>query len=808
MANLKKPLSNSNGLIREFGTDDAVPVKHGGTGKSSIPSDHIIVGNNTDEIRTIKYKFDAITAPSNINDFNDGYSIGSKWFDTIHDLVYTCLDSSIGHAVWKAQFDPQLPIDYVEFNQDVGHQVTIGQLAWNDTDKTLDIGLDKGSVLQIGQELLIHIHNESGADISNGSVVYITEPPSPDDEIHVSIASCDDDNAYASIAISTGDIPNGDRGYCTLVGRVRSLNTSTFNTGDVLYLGTNGSITNIPPTFPNHLIKIGYCVKSDATTGIIFVHISNQFAVEDLYNVNITSPTQGDSFIYEDNRWINRNFGAFTKEPTGFAFPEAVTVSYDSTSRTVTVTGADISAYWRSNSVPGLTGTSWTSDPHSAGVTQNQFLYYNGTTFVWDTSFPSFDILSIVTVGYTSLGAYAGSIRECHGTMPWQVHRELHQVIGSYMSGGGDLSSYVLNSTTAGDRRLDISATTINDEDLQTINSALTSNLYSIIYLTGSNTRAYTDDYAEIVPVSGSRPYINTYTGGTWTQTLIDNNNYACIFIVATPRTADTLSQKRRYMFIQPQTQFSTFDAVNNYIPSNLNLGEQTNLFQEFVFIGKIIIRYTGGDWHLIKVEKLTGSRISQIAVSGGMLSIVTHDATLSGDGTASSPLSAVQYTIINSAMMGSATGTLGFFSIHPQNVNPFENALTTSGDIFNNGKLNPIIMPYVWKLTELRVAVGHCAVAQATATTTPTMRIEFFSHTGTTRTSIGSIDVPLNGVNCGVYNNLGSDNFQTSAVTGITTITGNINDLIGWQFTNRGTTNDQINAVAQVTVRARFEKV
>src|SRR5574343_1746710 len=102
MAN-KKPLTNTNGLIREFGSGDSISVKFGGTGLTSLPKDNIIVCNTADEVRTIKYNFEATVAPSITDDTNAVYSIGSKWYDIINDIEYTCLDNTTNNAVWKAQ---------------------------------------------------------------------------------------------------------------------------------------------------------------------------------------------------------------------------------------------------------------------------------------------------------------------------------------------------------------------------------------------------------------------------------------------------------------------------------------------------------------------------------------------------------------------------------------------------------------------------------------------------------------------------------------------------------------------------------
>ena len=40
-------------------------------------------------------------APTTGDDANDGYSVGSLWYDTTNDKAYICLDTTVGAAVWK-----------------------------------------------------------------------------------------------------------------------------------------------------------------------------------------------------------------------------------------------------------------------------------------------------------------------------------------------------------------------------------------------------------------------------------------------------------------------------------------------------------------------------------------------------------------------------------------------------------------------------------------------------------------------------------------------------------------------------------
>ena len=322
-----------------------------------------------------------------------------------------------------------------------------------------------------------------------------------------------------------------------------------------------------------------------------------------------------------------------SKEPTGFVDGSNITTTYNSVARTVTLTGT-VKGYFRGKQVTILTNN-WTSAPHPATV-DNYFLYYNGTDFIWSTTLWSFDMLQIV---FVSKNGFA--IRETHALMPWEVHKHLHQTVGTYLVSGGDMSNFTLSSTTAANRRPNISITTVNDEDLQSPIAALTDKAYTVRSLTGTGVSSVTINNAEIIPVVGSVPYFNFWNTTAWVQQAFPTNHYAAIFVIAVPVTEGSLSY--RYQFIQPQQTSSSLTAIQALVPANLNFGDAAETISEFVFIGKIIVRYTGGNWSLFSVEKTFGSRASTVNVQGTYLSsVTTSGANLSGTGTASNPLTFV----------------------------------------------------------------------------------------------------------------------------------------------------------------------
>lgn len=180
-----------------------------------------------------------------------------------------------------------LHTDYLDFNLSALPSYNTGRLHWDNTDKTLNLDLDDGTVLQIGQETLIRGQNNTGATILNGSLVYINGASG--NRATFGLADADIVSAGTVLAIATHDIANNNSGFFTTFGLVRELNTSQFSEGAELFLSTSAGIfTNVEPSYPNKKCSIGYVIRSHATQGSIFFdtkHISK-------YDQSITTPTE------------------------------------------------------------------------------------------------------------------------------------------------------------------------------------------------------------------------------------------------------------------------------------------------------------------------------------------------------------------------------------------------------------------------------------------------------------------------------------------------------------------------------------
>ena len=191
---------------------------------------------------------------------------------------------------WVLEYDEQSgtvkftnqigPIDYLRFDINHTHEEERlpGTLCWSQEDETLNLTHPNGVVQQVGQETYAYVRNRTGSDILNGTAVrfsgaeqngtarLLVEPFLANDEF----------DTLLTLGIATQDIPDGEDGRITVWGKLRELNTSAFNVGDILYVSPTvvGGLTNTKPTAPDNVVPTAVVLRSDSSLGEIFVRPS------------------------------------------------------------------------------------------------------------------------------------------------------------------------------------------------------------------------------------------------------------------------------------------------------------------------------------------------------------------------------------------------------------------------------------------------------------------------------------------------------------------------------------------------------
>jgi hypothetical protein len=172
--------------------------------------------------------------------------------------------------------DYGLLTDFVDFDLTPVNADTTGRLNWDSTAGTLAVHLKGNNVhLQIGQEQVILVRNNTGSPLTDGQIVYITG--STGEVPTVALANNKTFTiASRTLGMVTEPIAHGQQGYITITGIVNGLNTNALTEGAAIWLDSlNGGYTQSQPASPYNDVLLGYVVKKSGGNGSIFVKAQN-----------------------------------------------------------------------------------------------------------------------------------------------------------------------------------------------------------------------------------------------------------------------------------------------------------------------------------------------------------------------------------------------------------------------------------------------------------------------------------------------------------------------------------------------------
>ena len=185
-------------------------------------------------------------------------------------------------------------IDKLHFNPDTLVQLTsIGDVRYSTESKTLEVKVSDTVSIQLGQEMQTRVKNNAGTQINNGQMVYIDSAAGANPLAKIASTS-NADIAQRTFGMATENIPANGFGAITTEGLVRDINTSAFPEGAMLWLGANGSVTNIEPVAPTSKISVGMVLRSNIANGVIYVKIRAIARNQKLSDVYAPTLTTGD----------------------------------------------------------------------------------------------------------------------------------------------------------------------------------------------------------------------------------------------------------------------------------------------------------------------------------------------------------------------------------------------------------------------------------------------------------------------------------------------------------------------------------
>ena len=256
--------------------------------------------------------------------------------------------------------------------------------------------------------LLAYVTNADSVSITKGMPVYAFGGTGDRITVKRAYNTTDATSAQTIGVVQSTSIAAGQKGLIIMQGQLDNLNifpTSTWADGDPIYLGaTAGTLTNIKPSAPNHLVYIGYVLTaSPGSAGRMYVRPQNGYELKELHDVQATSPSNRDVLYYDgtDSQWKTASIATVTGNAS--ASNTGVLSSTDWTTFNNAVTDRRSGNYYRKSQrwyVPSDNTNTLTATNHS-------------TPSVFLVPFPVHKTLVIdqIAVEVTSAGAVGSTLR-------------------------------------------------------------------------------------------------------------------------------------------------------------------------------------------------------------------------------------------------------------------------------------------------------------------------------------------------------------------------------------------------------------
>lgn len=541
--------------------------------------------------------------------------------------------------------------------EDLGEvSLSKGEMAWNPIDRTVSVGINEDQSLELGQEMVTNVLNNTGVTILNGTVVgyagtvgetgilkgkpYIANGIEPPEYI---------------IGIATRDIPNGEQGHVTNFGKVKGLDTTggaeNWTSGQVLFASSTeaGKLTNIEPVAPSIKMPIAVILLSHATTGVIETRVNIKHNLSQLNDISVVTPENGDLISWNDSllRWENKNVGelgiatpqdlvnkldssTFEKiDRFGFLNQIDTTISFDSVN-TFTLSPVDTTwSYFFSGKLVTITGPkSINISDTPPATTGPYFITIASMTGDLVKSMSPWslenDIVPVAIIYWDNTQTPKFLLQdERHSCLiDRRAHSYLHTTQGTKFLNGCALSGYTLNSSVDTNKVFGISETKIADEDIfHTLGAVIKPNGISAVYLNvyRNSLTTWAWSYLPFPFKYTTTGFIEYDLNGVMTPT--SNNRFVNTYLMATNTVAPG-----NYVFIPGRSDFSSLDLAlledfRTFDMTGFITPEAVAIYQ---LTWKGVNNAGTGQCQLTNIEKISGN----IVTSSASVVSVEHNAS------------------------------------------------------------------------------------------------------------------------------------------------------------------------------------
>lgn len=223
------------------------------------------------------------------------------------DITTDALTAESINAV-TAGLDAISNVDTLDFDTTAATTAAVARVRWNAGDGTLDLGLEGGNVTaNLGQQEFMRVKHADNNSLAKGNVVYFVGSDGTNKTVRLASASVEASSVDV-LGVMAESVTGGSTGWCCTFGFLKSINTNHLTEGTVAWLSASpGAVTSTKPTAPNHGVQIGYVIRKQQNNGVLFVSVQNGYELDELHNVQISNPLDGQVLKYSASAGVWRN---------------------------------------------------------------------------------------------------------------------------------------------------------------------------------------------------------------------------------------------------------------------------------------------------------------------------------------------------------------------------------------------------------------------------------------------------------------------------------------------------------------------
>jgi hypothetical protein len=240
---------------------------------------------------------------------------GEKWTNLFVPQIISSINNPGGKQLPDGNFEDQ-PLTWDGASWQPGSSVQLdttntedpcqGEIAWEQDEHTAVLGIN-GLHLHIGHDQYAWCRNSTDSEITKGTAVMFAGTLGASGRLLVEPMVSDGTYpGYVFLGIAAENIPPGEDGNIISYGKLKNYDTSDLTGGAILWCdpATPGGLTETEPSAPNLKLPVA-AVISKKNNGTLMVRWAIGSKLDDLHNVEVGSPSDGDVLRYNatNERW-------------------------------------------------------------------------------------------------------------------------------------------------------------------------------------------------------------------------------------------------------------------------------------------------------------------------------------------------------------------------------------------------------------------------------------------------------------------------------------------------------------------------